>query len=357
MLTGRMLTDLHSPTPENTAPAARRATSSLDIPAGTDNQLHAITTACGVSALDNRSKLLISGEDRTRWLNGMVTNNVRDLAPEHGVYAFLLNAQGRIQGDLYAFNRDANIVLDVDRSQTAKLTEILDRFIVMDDVTIEDITHRFSSISVQGPNARAVLQAIALEAPELEPLQLAQLSWRGHEIALLRSELWKGETYEIWLAPEHASALLDALTQAGAAHNGPDAERLYRIASGIPLFGEDIRERDLPQETGQERALHFAKGCYVGQEIVERIRSRGQVHRVFSGFELSASCTPGDKIEADGKEVGEITSTAVFRGLRTEDPRIIGLGYLRREAFNKTLTVHGAPVQRHELPFQKLLQA
>ena len=126
------------------------------------------------------------------------------------------------------------------------------------------------------------------------------------------------------------------------------------MAAGIPVFGEDIRERDLPQETGQERALHFAKGCYVGQEIVERIRSRGQVHRVFSGFELTAPCVAGDKIEADGKEVGEITSTANFSG--PEESRWIGLGYLRREAFGKTLTIHGAAVERHELPFRELLQ-
>jgi len=357
-----MLTDLHSPTPENTAPAARPDPPSLDISAGTADELHTLTTACGFSSLDERSKLLITGEDRTRWLNGMVTNNVRDLAPEHGVYAFLLNAQGRIQGDLYAFNRGGNLVLDVDRSQMAKLMEILDRFIVMDDVAIEDITNRLSTIGVQGPNARAVLKAIALDTPEFEPLQLAQISWRGQEVTLLRSESWKGEAYEIWLTPEHSSALLEALEQAGAAPVGPAAQRLYRMASGIPLFGEDIRERDLPQETGQERALHFAKGCYVGQEIVERIRSRGQVHRVFSGFDLNAPCTPGDKIEADGKEVGEITSTAVFSGPQIsgpqiKDPRIIGLGYLRREAFNKALTVHGAPVQQHELPFQELLQA
>jgi aminomethyltransferase len=92
----------------------------------------------------------------------------------------------------------------------------------------------------------------------------------------------------------------------------------------------------------------------VGQEIVERIRSRGQVHRIFSGFELTAPCAAGDKIEADGKEVGEITSRANFSG--PEESRRIGLGYLRREAFGKVLTVHGAAVKRHELPFQELLQ-
>src|SRR5882724_10603169 len=313
-----------------------------------------LVEGCGVYTLDTRGKVLVTGEDRTRWLNGMVTNNVRDLAPSHGLYAFLLNAQGRIQGDLYAFNRGDRIVLDVDCAQAAKLIGLFDHYIVMDDVVIEDVTNQLAAVGVQGPKAKAALETAGIAVPELEPLQLAGLTWRGAEITLLRAGAWKGEAYEIWVGPEKVSALTEALQEAGSAAVGAAAQRLYRMAAGIPLFREDIRERDLPQETGQERALHFAKGCYVGQEIVERIRSRGQVHRVFSGFELTAPCVAGDKIEADGKEVGEITSTANFSG--PEKNRWIGLGYLRREAFGKTLTIHGAAVERHELPFRELLQ-
>jgi aminomethyltransferase len=284
----------------------------------------------------------------------MVTNNVRDLPANHGVYAFLLNAQGRIQGDLYAFNLGERIVLELDRAQAARLIGLLDHYIVMDDVVLEDVSGRLSGVAVQGPRSKVVLEAAGIPVAEMDLLQTAGLIWQGVEITLVRAEEWKGEAYEIWLAPERLAGLMEALGRAGAASVGEGALRLYRMAAGIPVFGEDIRERDLPQETGQERALHFAKGCYVGQEIVERIRSRGQVHRVFSGFELTAEAAAGDKIEAEGKEVGEITSTATFSGPERE--RRIGLGYLRREAFGKALTVHGAVVQRHELPFQELLQ-
>jgi aminomethyltransferase len=284
----------------------------------------------------------------------MVTNNVRDLAKDHGVYAFLLNAQGRIQGDLYAFNLGDRIVLDVDRAHAARLIGVFDHYIVMDDVVIEDATSQLAAIGVQGPKAHATLETAGIVVQELEPLQLANLSWSGAEITLVRAEAWKGEAYEIWVAPENVAAVSEALQQAGAAPIGTAAQRLYRMAAGVPVYCEDIRERDLPQETGQERALHFAKGCYVGQEIVERIRSRGQVHRVFSGFDLTAAGAAGDKIEADGKEVGEITSTASFSG--PEEIRRIGLGYLRREAFSKALTIHGAAVRQHELPFQELLR-
>ena len=349
-----MLTDLQSGAPESTVPEVRSAAE-----AGSANdpqasaELRSLTGGCGVYALDGRTKLAITGEDRTRWLNGMITNNIRDLAAGHGVYAFLLNPQGRIQGDLYAFNRGSQITLDVEREQAAKLLEIFDHYIVMDDVAIEDAGDRLAAVGVQGPKAPTVLKASGIEVPTLGHLQLTDVTWRSLAVTLVRAEAWKGEAYELWLEPRHSADLLEALRQAGASPAGVGAQRLFRIASGIPQFGEDIRERDLPQETGQERALHFAKGCYVGQEIVERIRSRGQVHRVFSGFSLSAPVVPGDKVEADGKDVGEITGTASLTTSGGEQR--IALGYLRREAFSKTLTVQGSPVRRHELPFQELL--
>src|SRR5258706_7948078 len=353
-----MLTDLQSGASESDAPELRAALPDHPRLAADDTcasaELRSLITGCGVYILADRGKILIPGEDRTRWLNGMVTNNVRDLAADHGVYAFLLNPQGRIQGDLYAFNRSADSLLDVDRGQAANLLAVFDHYIVMDDVLIEDATNQLAAIGLQGPKARMVLEASGIAVPELEQLQIASLTWRGSGVTLVRAEAWKGEAYEIWLEPEQVAAALEALRQAGATSVGAAAQRLFRMAAGIPLFGEDIRERDLPQETGQERALHFAKGCYVGQEIVERIRSRGQVHRVFSGFELTAPCGAGDKIEAEGKEVGEITSTANFPA--PDGNRRIAVRHLRREAFTKALTVHGAPVHRRELPFQELLQ-
>jgi aminomethyltransferase len=349
-----MFADLHSRASESEAAEVRAGLGDAADDLRADPEFRILVDGCGLYPLDARAKVRVTGEDRTRWLNGMVTNNVRDLTPNHGLYAFLLNAQGRIQGDLYAFNRGDRIVLDVDRAHAARLIELFDHYIVMDDVVIEEVTNQLAAIGVQGPNARATLRASEIAAPDLAPLELTSLTWQGAEFTLLRAEAWKGEAYEIWVAPEQTAAVFEALQRAGAERVGTAAQRLYRMAAGIPQFGEDIRARDLPQETGQDRALHFAKGCYVGQEIVERIRSRGQVHRVFSGFELTAPCAAGDKIAAEGKEVGEITSTANFSG--PEEPRRIGLGYLRREAFGKALTIHGAAVRRRELPFQELLQ-
>ena len=118
--------------------------------------------------------------------------------------------------------------------------------------------------------------------------------------------------------------------QGGSEAVGNAAVELLRIAAGIPRYGVDIRERDLPQETEQERALNFVKGCYVGQEIVERIRSRGQVRRKFTGFEIHGALpAPGSKIQVDGKDVGEITSAASLPLAGGDRP--VALGYIRRE--------------------------
>jgi len=285
----------------------------------------ALRSGCGVFDLGWRAKLLLTGGDRQKWLNGMVTNNIRDLAAGRGTYNFLLNAQGHILGDMYLHNRGDYILLDTDMSQAEKLRQALDKFIIMDDVEIADASDKLTAVGLHGPKAKQVLSAARIELPGLEPLQAHDTTWDAAGITVVTTE--QGG-FEIWLATANAGKLWDALVAAGATPVGTDAYELWRIANGIPRYGQDIRERDLPQETEQMRALNFAKGCYVGQEIVERIRSRGAVHRRFTGFEIGGPPpAPGTKLQASGKEVGEITSVATLPSDRT-----VALGYVRREA-------------------------
>ena len=130
---------------------------------------------------------------------------------------------------------------------------------------------------------------------------------------------------------------------------GSSALNLFRISRGIPQFGQDIRDRDLPQETGQARALNFSKGCYLGQEIVERIRSRGAVHRQFMAFAVDGPLpSPGSKILAHEKEVGEITSSALLPFPKRDQE--VALGYLRREASEKDLTAGEARLAPTQTP-------
>jgi folate-binding protein YgfZ len=294
-------------------------------------EFQALRTGCGVYDLGFRAKISLSGSDRVRWLNGMVTNNIRDLAVNRGAYAFLLNPQGHILGDLYAYNRGESITVDTDHGQVEKILATFDHYIIMDDVEVANLSDQLTALGIAGPKTGEVLAAAGFGISEMPALQTQTVMWQGTECALVRGENVDHLSYELWLAPDKVRKLWDALLAAGAAPVGSDALELHRIVSGIPRYGVDIRERDLPQETEQASALNFNKGCYVGQEIVERIRSRGAVHRKFTGFlaETATQIAVGAKVVAGEKEVGEITSAASlqFSGVS----RTVALGYIRRE--------------------------
>jgi aminomethyltransferase len=300
-----------------------------------------------------RAKLVVTGTDRVRWLNGMVTNNVRDLATSHGVYAFLLTAQGRIIGDMDVFQRGEYLLVVSDLAQIKTIYDTFDHFIIMDDVELKDVTERLASLGVVGPKSREVLASSGIIVPQLEAMQVVDLNCNEIGITVARGGNPNCESYEIWLATENASKFQESLTAAGATPVGYEALEMFRITMGIPAYGKDIRERDLPQETNQTHALHFAKGCYVGQEIVERIRARGNVHRGFTGFLVNGDVpSPGSKAQAGGKEVGEITSAA--RVPTKSGDSTVALGYLRREAGGPGTEVQiaGASARVSALPFQ-----
>ncbi len=317
----------------------------------------------GIYDLGFRAWLSLTGADRVRWMNGMVTNNIRDLAVGHGVYAFLLNPQGRILGDLYVYNQGEALIVETDRSQVEKIVATFDHYIIMDDVAVTNISEKQTALGLTGPRSRAILNKAGIEVPNLQPLQMitpkCECDCGCVECTVVFGECEPHESYEIWFAPKDVYKTWNALIAAGATPVGSEALEMQRIVAGIPLYAADIRERDLPQETEQMRALNFNKGCYVGQEIVERIRSRGNVHRKFSGFlvEGAAEIAAGDKIFSGDKEVGEVTSVAVVD--TPSGRRTVALGYIRREVGtpgrevtigNVKATVVQLPVESGALP-------
>ncbi len=316
------------------------------------DEYFALRTGCGVYDLGWRAKLTASGKDRTRWLNGMVSNNIRDLAVQHGTYNFVLNHQGHILGDLYVYNRGEDFVLDIEREQAESLQALLQRYIIMDKVELADLNDNLTAVAVQGPKSPEVLANAGFQVASIEPLQVEDTVWHDSSISLTRmaSDIL---TYDIWAAPGHIAAIWDAFVAAGATPVGTVALEMFRVAAGVPRYGRDIRERDLPQETGQMQALSFTKGCYLGQEIVERIRSRGGVHRKLTGFVIeSGSAAPGAKLERDGKDVGELTSVLGVPSANGE--RTLALGYVRREAGapGTRLRAGDATVRVEEVPFK-----
>jgi folate-binding protein YgfZ len=287
---------------------------------------------------------------------------VRDLAPDHGVYAFLLNPQGHILADMYVYNRGETLLVDTDRSQIEKIIATFDHYIIMDDVELGNLGEQLTAIGVTGPKARATMRAAAIEVPDLQPLQLFELRCDCEcgcvECTIVRRDDPQRESYEIWLSPAHVKPLWESLLAAGATPVGAEALEMHRILSGIPLYGADIRERDLPQETEQTRALNFNKGCYIGQEIVERIRSRGSVHRTFMGFvsRTEGQISRGAKVFLAEKEAGEITSATSLH--QPESAWTVALGYIRRERLSgpgtetQEVTINGAKARVVELPMR-----
>ena len=317
----------------------------------------ALRLAAGVYDLGWRAKIVLTGSDRVRWLNGMITNNVRDLPVGRGVYAFLLNPQGRIQADLYAYNRGDSLLVDSDQSQAGKVLGIFDHYIIMDDVEVANTTDKLTAIGIAGPKSEEALRAAGLEVLVTDSLQVQDASWEQAGVTIVRGDSAEFHSYEVWLAPADVDRLWNALVKAGAVPTGSEAYELLRIAAGFPVYGQDIRDRDLPQETGQSRALHFTKGCYVGQEIVERIHSRGNVHRTFTGFLLDGpQVEPAASIRVDGKDVGELTSAAVLPVADTDIA--VGLGYIRREAGvpGREVQIGNKTARVSRLPFADVFQ-
>jgi aminomethyltransferase len=315
-------------------------------------ELAALRTGCGLFALTWRGRINVAGKDRVRWLHNMVTNNVRDLPVNRGSYNFVLNAQGRILGDMYIFNRGETLVLETDASQVETLIAAMKRFIIMDKVELSGAGESLMAIGVCGPKSEAVLAAAGTSVDGMQPLEVRDVNIDGVSPTLVRGPEQKPGWFELWLDPNKAQDLWNLLVKAGAKPVGAEALEMWRVLRGIPNYGQDIRDRDLPQETEQAQALNFTKGCYIGQEIVERIRSRGQVHRKFTGFLFGDRVPALGKHDFEGRALAEITSMA--RVPTVEGPRNIGLGYVRREALatGPTVTLDGIEAIVANLPFE-----
>jgi folate-binding protein YgfZ len=310
--------------------------------AGPASQLAALLHGVGISPLENTGWIRVTGEDRVRWLNGMVTNAIHQLKPGEGNYNFFLSVQGRIQGDACIFAQPDALLLETASAQIPSLMPLLDRFIIMDDVELADISGTRSGLSISGPQAASLLQQIGLPVEHLGAIEMQTTPWNSAEITAIHAYSPLVPRFELWTDAATAATLSQAILAAGAILCEPQSHEWLRLLEGTPLYGTDIRDRELPQETGQTRALHFAKGCYLGQEIVERIRSRGNVHRAFGAFRLEGALPgPGSALEADGRQVGELTSIAAIP-LPGEQGNVVqlGLGYARREALDR-----GAPLQ------------
>ena len=283
----------------------------------------ALTTSAALVDLSRRGRIRVSGEDRARLLHAMTTNHVQQMKPGDGVYVFFLNAQGRILADAYVLCFEDHFLLDTAPESRQALHDHLDHYIIADDVTLEDVTEQTFSFGLEGPKATDIAARCGMQGPHH---RFAHVLSGEFMLAAISSTGAYG--VRIYGPSRHKEEAIATIEAAGAiAASEQDAETV-RIENFVPRFGCDITEHTLPQETQQMHALHFQKGCYLGQEIVERIRSRGHVNRLLMGFRIesvTALPPPGTKLMLEGQAAGEVTSSAA-----TADA-VFGLAYVRTQ--------------------------
>jgi folate-binding protein YgfZ len=318
----------------------------------------ALRETAGVIDLSFRSRICLVGADRIRFLHGQVTNDVKKLRACEGCYAAITTNKGKMESDLNIFNLPDELLLDFEPGLTEKISARLEKFIIADDVQIVDATPHYGLLSVQGPKAENVIRSLDLfseiPAKPLDSVKISdvtlgeiylannlRLGVRRHVAALESADMSAhskfSDGFDLFVPNNSLGAVADKLIaaakQTGGRAIGWTAFEAARIEAGIPRFGADMDGTNIPLECGIEsRAIVYNKGCYIGQEVINRIHSVGHVNKELRGLRLADDLKSlparGDKLFFNCKEIGHITSAVKSPALNQN----IALGYVRREA-------------------------
>ncbi len=299
----------------------------------------ALVTSAGVLDLSCRSRLCLIGADRVNFLHGQVTNDVKLLKIGEGHYAALVNAKGRMQSDLNIYVLENEILLDFEPGYSASVAQRLEKYMIADDVQVVDVAPHYGLLSVQGPKSAEVVRQLELVTePPGRPMNFASRKDPTlGEIYLMNLPRIGTSGFDLFVPTAALGAVADKLMAATRAVGGRacgwQALEIARVEAGIPRFGVDMDETNLPSEAGIEsRAISYSKGCYIGQEVIARIRTYGQVAKALRGLrladELKTLPSKGDKLIKNGKEIGYITGAVASPTFKAN----IGMGYVRRES-------------------------
>ncbi len=330
-------------------------------------EYRAVRTAAGLSDLSGRGKLRMTGADRQRFLHRVVTNDVEQLGAGEGVYACMLTPQGKIISDMTVHVRGEDLLIDVEPGMAEVLRDTLDRYALMDDVEITDVTERYGLIGVSGRRADECLQNLAGPLAPLPPGGNAEIELSGVPATVARTHRTGERDYDIYVPAESADEIWKALL-AGAGDSeddgvpcvpiGYETLEVLRVEAGIPRCTAELDDRIIPNEAVKDRAVSFTKGCYIGQEPVVMMEHRGRPNRLLSGLVIEGEMLPERNavIRKDGKDAGWITTAVHGRAV----DRIIALGFVRRRSMASggpgwplEVEVDGAPARAEiaDLPF------
>jgi folate-binding protein YgfZ len=320
----------------------------------------AVRSTVGLIDRCHRGLLQVTGADRFSFLQGMLSNDLREIKPGEGQYATVLAQQGKVLGDVRVLQSENSFYLDLWEITKDKIVAHLNRYLVADEVEIIDRSAGYGIISIQGPQSRELLQKLVTQGePPGAPARHTIVDVDGVKICVVHDSHTGEIGFDLIIPVQSlqnvAQRATDSGRQLGAAWVGEEAQNTLRMEAGIPLYGTDITEDNLLLETGLEHAVSFKKGCYLGQEVVERIRSRGHVNKKLCGLLLDGQdpVRAGDLIVAAGKNIGIVTSSVHSPALA----RPIALGYLHRDFWapgtHVSVTRDGASITATvaELPF------
>jgi tRNA-modifying protein YgfZ len=260
----------------------------------------------------------------------MTTQHIHDLKPGHGTYAFFLTAQGRIVADANVLCFEDSLLIDTEPERAQAVYEHLDRFIIADDVTLEDETAETAQVGVEGPQAEEIVKTVT--GSTAAPAGLLEHAPYGHGVVVRVS--YTGQPgWRFIVGKASLEELVKKIEAAGAVPVNPEDARLVRVEEGRARYGEDFTEMHIPHETQLLEAVHFSKGCYLGQEIVERVRSRGLVNRLLVPVEIESREVPepGAEVLGEDKAVGRMVSGLYSPALE----KVVGFAMLRREVVEK----------------------
>lgn len=323
----------------------------------------ALHESAGVLDLSFRGRLCLTGQDRVRFLHGQITNDVKNLRVGEGCYAALTTAKGKMQTDLNVFVLPDELLLDFEPGYGATVAERLEKYIVADDVQVVDVAPLYGLLSVQGPKAKGLEAFVDWPDRPFDSVKFSDPTLG--EIYVVNNARLGSTGFDLFVPVNSMEAVTDILVTTSSVIGGRavgwNAFEIARIEAGIPRFGADMAETHLPQECGIEaRAVSYNKGCYIGQEVLNRIHSIGHVNRQLCGLRLAQDLkllpVKGDKLFQGDKEVGYITSVVHSERLNAN----LALGCVRREmsGLGTELLLRNtgveSPVVVVEVPFQNL---
>lgn len=319
----------------------------------------AMLEAAGLADRSLIGKVEVTGRDRVSFLQGMLTNDIKALAAGQGCPAAFLDAHGKVRALLTVLALEDRLLLELPPGMAEKTLQALDQYLISEKVALTDVTEALAIFVLHGPSAAAVLADAGAATASLKPYHHMECSVATLPARVVRADDYGVPGFHLWVAAEHAADLWRALLELGRPHGlkpvGATALASLRVEAGVACFGHDVDESTLLMEAPLEHLVSYTKGCYIGQEIVARIKHRGHVNRFLTGLVLDGSDAPpsGAKVLAEGKEIGHVTSAIQSLALK----RPIALAYLRREYLDPGTAVNvshretSIPAQVTSLPF------